>query len=74
MAEQKLAVSVPEAARMLSISTGTAWESVWRGDIPSFKVGTRRLVPVSALKRWIDESSVAKRDNLGGRVEEGEAA
>lgn len=55
--ETKLALSVPEAAKMLGISKATAWEAVWRGEIPSFKIGARRLVSVSALQKWVDDAS-----------------
>jgi excisionase family DNA binding protein len=50
------AVSVEEAAKQLGISVTHAKRLVVKGELPSFKLGTRRLVPVAAIDRIIEEA------------------
>lgn len=58
---QKLAISVDEAARILGISRNLAYEAVRRGDIPSIRVGQKRiLIPVRALERLLDGEKIVK--------------
>lgn len=55
MSDQKQVISVDEAARILGISRNLAYEAVRRGDIPSIRVGQKRiLIPVRALERLLD--------------------
>lgn len=55
MSGQKQVISVDEAARILGISRNLAYEAVRRGDIPSIRVGQKRiLIPVRALERLLD--------------------
>ncbi len=63
MTNQKLAISVDEAARILGISRNLAYEAVRRGDIPSIRVGQKRiLIPIRALERLLDgEKIVSER-------------
>lgn len=49
-----LAVSVPEAARLIGLSRSSAYEAVKRGDIPSVRIGGRVLVPLRRLEEMID--------------------
>ena len=53
-ADQRLTVSVEEAARLLGISRGLAYLLVNRGDIPSIRLGRRIVVPRRALDRLLD--------------------
>ncbi|WP_428388487.1 helix-turn-helix domain-containing protein [Mucisphaera sp.] len=46
-----------EAAKSLSISTRYLWELANRGEIPSVKLGRRRLYPRDELKAWVDRRS-----------------
>ena len=55
MNEGKLLLSVDQAAQRLSIGRSLCYELVMRGDIPSLKLGSRRLVPVSALETFVSE-------------------
>lgn len=50
--EDRIAVDVETAAEMLGISRASLYPLVMAGDIPSFKVGRRRLVPVGRLRDW----------------------
>ena len=45
-----LAVSVPEAGRLLGLSRSSAYEAVKRGDIPSVRIAGRILVPLTRLE------------------------
>lgn len=49
-----LAISVPEAGRLLGLSRSTTYEAVKRGDIPSVRIGGRVLVPLRRLEELID--------------------
>lgn len=50
--EDRIAVDVETAAEMLGISRGALYPLVMSGDVPSFKVGRRRLVPIDGLRAW----------------------
>jgi len=56
---EPLAVSVGDAARMLGISRAALYPIVMAKAIDSFTVGTRRLVPMSALRRFVEEQAAA---------------
>lgn len=51
---ERIAVDVETAADMLGISRAALYPLVMAGEIPSFKVGRRRLVPVDRLRAWAD--------------------
>ena len=48
-ARERLTVSVSEAAELLGIGRGTAYECVRTGEIPSIKLGRRIVIPKEAL-------------------------
>ena len=50
---EPLAVSAPEAARLLGVSKPTVYQMMNREDFPAFKVGTRTLISVEGLREWI---------------------
>lgn len=52
--ENKLAISVPEMAKVLGISRSMAYTLVNRADFPSARLGQRIVVPVDALKDWLN--------------------
>lgn len=53
---QKLTLSVPEAAAVLSISTKVAYELARRADFPSFQISPNRVVVSRAgLEDWIQK-------------------
>jgi len=47
-------VSVEEAARVLGISRGGAYDAARRGDLPTMRIGRRLRVPVPILMRMLD--------------------
>ncbi len=55
-------VTVGEAASILRISRGSAYEAARRNEIPTIRIGRRLLVPLAALERMLD-GNVVDRDN-----------
>lgn len=53
MPNDKLAVSVNQAAEMIGLKRDLMYRLILGGDIPSFRVGSRRLVSVEALRDYI---------------------
>ena len=60
--DDRLAVSVDEAARLLDISRDLAYDLIRRGELPAVKLGRRIVVPRRQLEvlleEAIDESSM----------------
>ena len=50
---QKLGISVAEAAKRLGISTRTAYEWAHRADFPAFRIGNRIIVYEKGLEEWV---------------------
>lgn len=55
MDDPRLTLTVPEAAKMLGISRGLAYQLVKTGEIPSVRFGKRVLVPRLALEKLLAE-------------------
>lgn len=53
MNTEKVLLTVPEAARRLSLGRTTAYQLVRRGELPSVRLGRAVRVPVHALDEWI---------------------
>ena len=66
LSHQRLAISVSETAQMLGISRARLYPLISRGEIPSFKIGGRRLVPVKALESFIERQLQLSMDESGG--------
>jgi excisionase family DNA binding protein len=49
--------TINEAARMLGISRGSAYEAAKRGEIPTIRIGRRLLVPLAALERMLGSAA-----------------
>jgi excisionase family DNA binding protein len=47
-------LSVQEAAQYVGLGRTKFGELIRRGEIPSLKVGARRLIPIAALDRWLE--------------------
>ena len=47
-------MTVEEAAVVLRLSRGTAYEAVRRGDIPTIRIGRRLLVPRARLMAMLE--------------------
>lgn len=64
----KLAVSVLEMAALIGVSEATAYDLTFRSDFPVVQLGTRKLIPVDALKQWladqVQKNAPARGPNL----------
>ncbi len=49
-----LAYSPAEAARSLSVSERTVWRLISSGELSTFKLGTRTLIPASDLLALVE--------------------
>ena len=49
-------MNVREMAQMLGIGINKAYELANRRDFPSIHVGTKIIVPIEALKRWVAQA------------------
>ena len=54
---EPLAVSAPEAARLLGRSKPKVYELMGQEGFPSFKLGGRTLVSVDGLREWVRNQS-----------------
>lgn len=50
---EPMAVSAPEAARLLGVSKPKIYQLMGLEDFPSFKLGGRTLVSVDGLREWV---------------------
>ena len=59
---EQLAVSVVEAARLLSVSKSTCYSLIEQGVIPAVRLGEKRIiVPLKALEAWLEAQSEARK-------------
>ena len=54
---EKIGLSVTEAAALLGVSRPTVYELINRADFPSFRIGTRRVISRAGLERWVEEQA-----------------
>jgi excisionase family DNA binding protein len=52
--QQRLTMSVDEAAKKLGVGRCQAYAAVRQGKIPSIRIGKRYLVPIAAFERMLD--------------------
>ena len=52
---KKLALSIPEAAELLSISDTAMRQLARTKGFPAFKMGTRLLVSAKGLEEWVEK-------------------
>lgn len=55
----KMALSVAEAAQLISVSRPTVYLLCKREDFPSFYVGGRLLISRRGLEEWIEQQAKA---------------
>jgi predicted DNA-binding transcriptional regulator AlpA len=56
---QTLLVDERTAARMLGVSPRSIWTMAACGELPSVRIGQRKLYAVETLRRWIAERESA---------------
>jgi excisionase family DNA binding protein len=52
-----LTLSVEDAARVLGVSRGSAYEATRRGELSTVRIGRRKLVPTAKLLELLGEVS-----------------
>ncbi len=52
---ERLAFSVPEFAVAAGIGRSLAYELIKRGEIKSFRIGRRVVIPREAVEQWLRE-------------------
>lgn len=60
----RIAVSIEEAAEMVGIGRSTLYGKLSAGELPSMKIGKRRLIRVDALNAWVAEQEAASSPRL----------
>ena len=60
-AETVMAVGVAEAARRLGVSPRTIATLLATGELSSRRIGRRRIIPVRALERFLNQEHVGLR-------------
>lgn len=48
-------LSIEEAAQVLGVSRGLAYEAARRGELPTIRLGRRLLVPTARLREMLGE-------------------
>lgn len=71
MMQERLTITVEEAARLLGISRAFAYLLVARNELPNLKLGRRVVIPRRALERLLDfeapvSSSASNAENRAG--------
>lgn len=56
MNDERLTLTVAEAAYLLGISKSAAYDCVRTGELPAIRMGRRLLVPTKALHELIDRA------------------
>lgn len=60
---EKLLISTTEAAHALSISRPHLYTFLDSGELASISLGKRRLIPVVALREWVDKRQAQARED-----------
>ena len=55
MEDERLTLTIEEAAKVLGIGRQLAYDRVKTGEIPVIKIGRRLLVPKKALEKLLEE-------------------
>jgi len=56
-----LALSIPEAAKLVGIGRTRLYEEISKGNLAVRKVGTRTIVTVRDLQTWLDSLPLGSR-------------
>lgn len=70
MTDQRLTLTVEEAARLLGCGRATAYLGIKSGEIPALRVGRRILVPRARLLALLGELPAGNAAEGGGQIEE----
>lgn len=53
MIDNRLVLTVSEAAKLLRISRASAYQAARTGELPTIRIGRRLLIPRAALERLV---------------------
>lgn len=56
-----IAVSPDEAARLAGVGRTTLYAALATGDLPSIKIGTRRLTRLDAIREWLARNETGSK-------------
>jgi excisionase family DNA binding protein len=70
MNDKVLAIDIREAARRLSLSPRTVATLIANHELPSRRVGRRRIIPVAALEAFIRGDRATGRSRIQKKGEE----
>ncbi len=71
-ANDRLAVSVPEAAAMIGVSKTKMYEIIRREDVDfAFMLGGRRLISCTKLEAWIDKQAENPKEEFVSSLSDG---
>ena len=62
---EKLVYNVAEVAKLLGLGKTSAWEAIWRGEIPHLKIGRRVLIPREALEKFLAQAAAGHENGQG---------
>ena len=62
---EKLTLTIEEAAKILGISRGLAYQAARTGELPTIRFGRRFLVPRHALLKLISEEAGNRDQKVG---------
>lgn len=55
--QERMTLTIEEAAALLGISRALAYELVKRGELPSLRLGRRVVVPRKALEAFVEAAT-----------------
>ncbi len=61
METRPLALSVTDAARLIGLGRSKIYEHIKSGDLPSFRIGRRRLISLKDLENFLENYRRAER-------------
>lgn len=65
---ERLTLNIPEAAKVLGISRGSAYFLAAQGKLPVLHLGLKRMVvPIAALERMLAEAGTDQGESEGQR-------
>jgi excisionase family DNA binding protein len=56
--DERVAITIPEAAKKLGIGRNSAYRAATNGEIPTIRLGKRLLVPLAAFQRLLENAAV----------------
>ena len=61
---EPMAVSTADAAKLLGVSRPIIYRLMREEGLPSFKIGTRTLIPVEGMKAWVSLKTGSGADGI----------